>query len=39
MINRCIKCGGICPDFSDLCDCCAYIEYEEKLELESNNEG
>lgn len=32
MINRCVECGGICPDFSELCDCCAFIEEEDKLE-------
>lgn len=29
MINRCKECGAICPDFSEVCDCCWYIEEEE----------
>lgn len=27
MINRCKYCGDIAPDFSDMCDTCAYIEF------------
>lgn len=27
-MNRCRECGCICPDFSDVCDCCAFIEEE-----------
>ena len=38
MINRCVKCGDICPDFSELCDCCAYIVEEELLEEENEDE-
>lgn len=34
MINRCVECGVVCPDFSELCDCCAFIEEEDKLEVE-----
>jgi len=30
-MNRCKECGCICPDFSDVCDCCAFIEEEERL--------
>ena len=26
MFNRCIHCGDKCPDFSDVCDSCAYID-------------
>lgn len=26
MISRCKYCGDICPDFSEICDTCAYIE-------------
>jgi hypothetical protein len=26
MISRCRYCNEICPDFSEECDCCAYIE-------------
>jgi len=29
MINRCKECGDICPDFSELCDCCAFIKEED----------
>ncbi len=32
MFNRCVDCGAPCPDFSDLCDCCACIEEESKSE-------
>ena len=32
-MNRCKYCEDICPDFSDVCDTCAYIEYE------TNNSG
>ena len=38
MINRCVECGSICPDFSDLCDCCAFIDEEDKLEEEDEDE-
>lgn len=31
MINRCVECGAICSDFSELCDCCRFIEEEERL--------
>lgn len=31
MINRCKKCDCPCPDFSDLCDTCAFIEEEERI--------
>jgi len=26
MINRCKYCDDIAPDFSDMCDSCAFIE-------------
>lgn len=28
MITRCKWCGSIAPDFSDVCDGCANIEFE-----------
>ncbi len=28
MISRCKWCESICPDFSDVCDGCANIEFE-----------
>lgn len=31
-MNRCRECNAICPDFSELCDCCAFIEEEERLD-------
>jgi hypothetical protein len=34
-ISRCRECGCICPDCSDVCDCCNYIEnivFEELME-------
>lgn len=30
MINRCKYCNDICPDFSEICDTCAYIEAQDK---------
>jgi len=33
-MNRCKYCNAICPDFSDICDCCAFIEEEQRLEDE-----
>lgn len=33
-MNRCKYCDSICPDFSDVCDTCAYIEEEDILEAE-----
>lgn len=38
MFNRCVACGAPCPDFSDLCDCCAFIEEEDKLEEDNEDE-
>lgn len=34
MINRCIYCGEICPDFSDMCDTCAELEAELQVEVD-----
>ena len=34
MINRCKECGNICPDFSEVCDCCKFIEEEEYTDEE-----
>ena len=28
MISRCKWCNSVCPDFSDVCDGCANIEFE-----------
>ncbi len=28
MINRCKWCNSVCPDFSEVCDGCANIEFE-----------
>jgi len=33
-MNRCKYCNSICPDFSDVCDTCCYIEEEDRLEAE-----
>lgn len=30
-MKRCRECGCICPDFSDVCDTCAFIEEEDRL--------
>jgi len=32
MINRCKYCNDICPDFSEICDTCAYIDAVDKGE-------
>lgn len=37
-MNRCKECGCICPDFSDVCDCCAFIEEEERIQAELDEE-
>lgn len=37
-MNRCKECGAICPDFSELCDCCAFIEEEDKIQAELDEE-
>ncbi|MFW9875962.1 MAG: hypothetical protein ACFFG0_22910 [Candidatus Thorarchaeota archaeon] len=34
MINRCIYCGDIAPDFSDMCDTCAKLESELQDEVD-----
>lgn len=42
MINRCRWCNSICPDFSDVCDGCANIEFEcdeHEIEKEIYDEG
>jgi len=31
-MNRCKFCFCVCPDFSDICDSCNYIEQETKEE-------
>jgi len=28
-MNRCKQCGAVCPDFSELCDTCAFIQEED----------
>jgi hypothetical protein len=33
-MNRCKYCESICPDFSDVCDTCAFIEEQDRLEAE-----
>lgn len=30
MIRRCKRCESICPDYSDLCSTCTYIELHSK---------
>ena len=35
-MNRCKYCGDVCPDFSDLCDCCYFIEIQDNPEFVSN---
>ena len=37
MINRCKECNDICPDFSELCDTCAYIEEQDKAEVRNED--
>ena len=32
MFNRCRVCGEKCPDFSDLCDTCCFIELSIELD-------
>lgn len=29
MINRCKCCGDIAPDYSEYCDTCSYIEFND----------
>lgn len=36
MINRCKNCDEPCPDFSELCDCCYFIEINDNPEFVSN---
>ncbi len=37
MISRCKWCNSVCPDFSEVCDGCANIEFEcDKLEREQS---
>lgn len=38
MINRCVECGDIAPDFAELCKTCAYIEEQDKLEMENEDD-
>ena len=45
-MKRCKYCNEICPDFSDMCDCCTYIELCEnpdfipnEVESEEEDEG
>jgi len=35
MINRCIYCEDICPDFSDVCDVCSELEAELQFEIDN----
>ena len=35
MINRCKYCGSICPDYTDVCDACNFIEQQE-IVIEEN---
>lgn len=41
-MNRCRECNSICPDFSDVCDTCNYIEEEmredDELEIEDEED-
>jgi hypothetical protein len=39
MFNRCKICNEKCPDFSDLCDTCAYIECSIEQDLEDYEEN
>jgi len=34
MINRCEVCDSPCPHYANLCKTCAYIEEEDRLEEE-----
>ena len=31
MINRCKICGDIAPDYSEYCDTCSYIEFNDGI--------
>lgn len=38
MFNRCKECGEKCPDYSDMCNTCKYIQCSEEILEEDEDE-